>query len=448
MDALQKKLPYSLDAEQSVLGSILIDPECFDDVAQIVRADDFYLETHGEIFALMQKYSMQSKNIDVITLINSLVANGVYEDDAAARSYIKLLVDIVPGSANAKDYAEIVRDKSTLRRLINATEEIQRDAYSEGEDVSKIVDLAEQRIFEIAEKNIRRDFVHIRDVIVDTYERLSKLQEGNDEELHGVDTGFTDLDRYIGGFGKGNLIIVGARPGIGKTSFCLNIGTNIAKKTKKAVCFFSLEMSSEELVTRVISSESMVLSERLRNGKLDKDDWSKIATACSVLSETDIYIDDTSNITLTAMKAKLRRIAKGKLGLVVIDYLQLMESETKRKDGSRVNEIGDISRGLKLLAKELNVPVIVCSQLSRSSEKEKDKRKPMLSDLRDSGSIEQDADMVIFLSRDFYGEDPEKANLVDVTLAKNRHGSSGTVTMSWLGQYYKFSTLENNLSEG
>lgn len=447
MDALQKKLPYSLDAEQSVLGSILIDPECFDDVAQIVRADDFYLETHGSIFALMQKYSMQSKNIDVITLINSLVANGVYEDDAAARSYIKLLVDIVPGSANAKDYAEIVRDKSTLRRLINATEEIQKDAYSEGEDVSKIVDLAEQRIFEIAEKNVRRDFVHIRDVIVDTYERLSKLQEGNDEELHGVDTGFTDLDRYIGGFGKGNLIIVGARPGIGKTSFCLNIGTNIAKKTKKAVCFFSLEMSSEELVSRVISSESMVLSERLRNGKLDKDDWSKIATACSVLSETDIYIDDTSNITLTAMKAKLRRIAKGKLGLVVIDYLQLMESETKRKDGSRVNEIGDISRGLKLLAKELNVPVIVCSQLSRSSEKEKDKRKPMLSDLRDSGSIEQDADMVIFLSRDFYGEDPEKANLVDVTLAKNRHGSSGTVTMSWLGQYYKFSTLENNLSE-
>ena len=441
MDALQKKLPYSLDAEQSVLGSILIDPECFDDVAQIVRADDFYLETHGEIFSLMQSYSLQSKSIDVITLINALVASKVYEDEAAARSYIKLLVDVVPGSANARDYAEIVRDKSTLRRLLNATEEIQKDVYNEGEDVSKIVDLAEQRIFEIAEKNIRRDFVHIRDVIMETYERLGKLQEGNDEELHGVDTGFTELDRYVGGFGKGNLIIVGARPGIGKTSFCLNLGTNIAKKTKKAVCFFSLEMSSEELVSRVISSEAMVLSERLRNGKLDKDDWSKIATACSVLSETDIYIDDTSNIGLTAMKAKLRRIKN--LGLVVVDYLQLMESETKRKDGSRVNEIGDISRGLKLLAKELGVPVIVCSQLSRSSEKEKDKRKPMLSDLRDSGSIEQDADMVIFLSRDFYGEDPEKANLVDVTLAKNRHGSSGTVQMSWLGQYYKFSTLAN-----
>ena len=445
MDVLQKKLPYSLDAEQGVLGSILINPDCFDEVAQIVKQDDFYLENHAEIFALMQKYNLQSKNIDVITLINSLVANKVYDDEAAARSYIRLLVDVVPGSSNAKDYAAIVRDKATLRRLILATEEIQKDAYSEGEEVSKIVDLAEQRIFEIAEKNIRRDFVHIRDVIVDTYERLSKLQETDNAELQGVDTGFTELDRYVGGFGKGNLIIVGARPGIGKTSFCLNLGTNIAKKTKKAVCFFSLEMSSEELVSRVISSEAMVLSERLRNGKLDKNDWPNIASACSVLSETDIYIDDTSNIGLTAMKAKLRRVKN--LGLVVVDYLQLMESESKRRDGSRVNEIGDISRGLKLLAKELNVPVIVCSQLSRSSEKEKE-RKPMLSDLRDSGSIEQDADMVIFLSRDFYGHDPEKANLVDVTLAKNRHGSTGTVTMSWLGQYYKFSTLENNLSEG
>lgn len=444
MDILQKKLPYSLDAEQSVLGAILIDPECFGEVTQIIKQDDFYLENHAQIFALMQKYSLQGKHIDVINLINSLVADNVYEDEAAARSYIKLLVDVVPGTSNVCDYASIVRDKSTLRRLITAAEEIQKDAYTEGEDVSKIVDLAEKRIFDIAEKNITRDFVHIRDVIMGTYERLSKLQEEGDESTRGIDTGFSDLDRYVGGFGQGNLIIVGARPGIGKTSFCLNLGTNIAKKTKKAVCFFSLEMSNEELVSRVISSESMVLSEKLRNGKLDKDDWSKIATACSVLSETDIYIDDTSNIGLTTMKAKLRRIKN--LGLVVVDYLQLMESESKRRDGSRVNEIGDISRGLKLLAKELKVPVIVCSQLSRSSEKEKE-RKPMLSDLRDSGSIEQDADMVIFLSRDFYGNDPAKANLVDVTLAKNRHGSSGTVQMSWLGQYYKFSTLENNLSE-
>ena len=443
MDSLQKRLPYSLDAEQSVLGSILIDPECINDVAQVIRQDDFYLEVHSDIYGLMQACNLQNKTIDVVTLINSLVSENVYEDEAAARSYIKLLVDVVPSSANAKDYAEIVRDKSTLRRLILAAEEIQKDAYNEGEQVSKIVDLAEQRIFEIAEKNVRKDFAHIRDVIMETYERLSKLQENNADAM-GLKTGFSDLDRYVGGFGKGNLIIVGARPGIGKTSFCLNLATNIAKASKKAVCLFSLEMSNEELVSRVLSSEALVHSEKLRSGQLDKDDWEKIATASSILSETDIYIDDTSNISLTAIKAKLRRVKN--LGLVVIDYLQLMESETKRKDGSRVNEIGDISRGLKLLAKELGVPVIVCSQLSRSSEKEKE-RKPVLSDLRDSGSIEQDADMVIFLSRDFYGHDPEKANLVDVIVAKNRHGSSGTVQMSWLGHFYKFSTLEGNLSE-
>ena len=440
MDSLQKRLPYSLDAEQSVLGSILIDPECINDIAQIIKQDDFYLEVHSEIYGLMQECNLKSKTIDVVTLINSLVSEGIYEDEAAARSYIKLLVDVVPSSANARDYAEIVRDKATLRRLILAADEIQKDAYNEGENVSKIVDLAEQRIFEIAEKNVRKDFAHIRDVIMETYDRLSKLQDGENEDAMGVSTGYVDLDRYVGGFAKGNLIIVGARPGIGKTSFCLNLGTNIAKKTKKAVCFFSLEMSNEELVSRIISSEALVHSEKLRNGQLDKDDWEKIANACSVLSETDIYIDDTSNISLTGMKAKLRRVKN--LGLVVVDYLQLMESETKRRDGSRVNEIGDISRGLKLLAKELGVPVIVCSQLNRSTEKEKE-RKPMLSDLRDSGSIEQDADMVIFLSRDFYGNDPEKANLVDVIVAKNRHGSSGTVQMSWLGHYYKFSLLSN-----
>lgn len=444
MDALQKKLPYSLDAEQAVLGSILIDPECFDIVAQIVRSDDFYLPVHAEIYSMLQKFNLQSREIDIITLIDSLVSQGVYDDEGAARSYIKLLVDVTPGSSNAKDYAEIVRDKSTLRRLILASEEIQKDAYTEGEEVTKIVDLAEQRIFEIAEKNINRDFVHIKDVIMQTYERLGRLQENGGDDTIGVQSGFSDLDRYVVGFGKGNLVIVGARPGVGKTSFCLNLGTNIAKKTKKAVCFFSLEMSSEELVSRVLASEALVHSEKLRTGALDTSDWEKIATASSILSETDILIDDTSNITITAMKAKLRRVKN--LGLVVVDYLQLMESETKRRDGSRVNEIADISRGLKLLAKELNVPVITCSQLSRSTEKEKE-RKPMLSDLRDSGSIEQDADMVIFLSRDYYGTDPEKTNLVDVTVAKNRHGSAGTVQMSWLGQYYKFSTLDSTMRE-
>ena len=444
MDSLQRVLPHSIDAEQAVLGSILINNEQLEQVVQIITADDFYLEVHSQIFALMLQYNIQGKPLDVVPFLNSLVSEQIYESDAAARSYVKLLIDVVPTAKNACDYARIVRDKSTLRRLINATEEIQNDAFSSGEDVSKIVDLAEKRIYDISDKNVRSDFVHIRDVIMQAYSDLQLIQESGGKADTGVKTGFKELDNYVVGFGKGNLIIVGARPGVGKTSFCLNLATNIAKSSGKAVCIFSLEMTSDELVKRVISSESMVLSEKMRTGQLESSDWEKIASACSTLSETDIYIDDTSVITVTSMKAKLRRIKN--LGLVVIDYLQLMESEMKRKDGSKATEVADISRSLKLLAKELQVPVIVCSQLSRSSEKEKE-RKPMLSDLRDSGAIEQDADMVIFLSRDYYGNDPEKANLVTVSVAKNRHGSSGSVEMGWLGQYYKFSRLETNIRE-
>lgn len=444
MDSIDRILPHSNDAEQAVLGSIIISNECFNDVVQIITAEDFYQPVHAEIFRLMQRFSLQNKPLDVVPFINALVDDGIYESESAARSYIKLLVDVVPSYSNARDYAQIVRDKSTLRRLILATEEIQADAYNHAADVSMVVDAAEKRIYEISEKSVTHDFVHIRDVIIQTHSELQLLQENGGNADTGVKSGYTELDEYILGFGKGNLIIVGARPGVGKTSFCLNLATNIAKSSKKSVCIFSLEMTSEELVKRVISSEAMVQSEKLRTGNLDRDDWEKIAHAISGLSETDIYIDDTSVINVTAMRAKLRRMKN--LGLVVIDYLQLMESEIKRKDGSKANEVADISRSLKLLAKELEVPIIVCSQLSRSSEKEKE-RKPMLSDLRDSGAIEQDADMVIFLSRDYYGVDPEKAHLVTVSVAKNRHGSSGSVEMSWLGQYYKFSTLEKHLRE-
>lgn len=442
MDSLQKRMPCSIDAEQSVLGAILIDPECFDEVSQIVKADEFYHETHREIFETMQSFSLSNKPIDVITLVNSLVSGGVYEDDSAARSYIKLLVDIVPGSSNAKDYAKIVHDKSVLRRLILAAEEIERDAYTEADQVESVVDVAEQRIFDIAQNNQTRDFIHVRDAIMQTYERLNMLRDAPEDAL-GVQSGYSDLDKYIVGFGKGDLVIVGARPGVGKTSFCLNLGANIAKKSKKAVCMFSLEMSAEQLVSRLLAAEGMVDSYRMRSGKLENDDWEKIANAASTLSETEIYIDDTTGVNVTAMKGKLRRIKN--LGLVIVDYLQLMETEKKRKDGSRVNEVAEITRGLKIMGKELGVPIIVCSQLSRGTDKEK--KRPVLSDLRESGSIEQDADMVIFLSRDYYGEDPEKANLVEVIVAKNRHGETGTVEMSWLGQYTKFSTLSTDMRE-
>lgn len=442
MDAVQRKIPFSVEAEQSVLGSVLIDPKCYDDVAQIINADDFYIEEHKDIFAIMHQFNLAGKDIDLVALINELVVKGIYPDEVAARNYIRIIADVVPGSANAKDYARIVHDKSILRKLIDVTEDIQEKVYTEGENVSHIVDYAEQRIYDVAGNNERTDFQHIKDVIFDIYDRLNVLKDGATEEVMGLKSGFSGLDQYIVGFGKSDLIIVGARPGVGKTAFVLNIATNIAKRKKKAVAIFNLEMAADQLVQRIISSEALVDSQKLRQGNLNTDDWEKIANATSELSETDILIDANPSITVTSMKAKLRRIKN--LGLVVIDYLQLMQSERKN-DPSRVNQVGEISRGLKIMAKELQVPVIVCAQLSRSTEKEH--KKPMLSDLRESGSIEQDADMVMFLSRDYYGDDPEKANLVDVILAKNRHGSVGTVQMSWLGQYTKFSTLDESSME-
>ena len=443
MDGLQRKLPFSVDAEQSVLGSVLIDPNCFNDIAEIVGVDDFYVEEHKRIFEIMLDYSIRNKIIDLVTLLNEMVSRGVYDDDSQARAYIRIIAEVVPSAQNARDYAKIVHDKSVLRKLILATEEIQRVAFTEGEDVSQIVDLAERKIYEIAGNSERHDFTHIREVLVKTYEHLNLLRDGPTEDALGIQTGFSELDSTLIGLNKGNLIIVGARPGVGKTSFALNVATSVAKRTKKAVCIFSLEMSNEELVSRIISSEAMVDSQKLRKGDLSVDDWEKLAVASSLLSETDIDIDDTTGISLTSMKAKLRRVKN--LGLVIVDYLQLMQPERRSGDQNRVNQIGEISRGLKVIAKELGVPVIVLSQLARAAEKEKD-RPPMLSDLRDSGSIEQDADMVIFLSRDYYGRDPEKTNIVDVIVAKNRHGSTGTVTMSWLGQYTKFSTLDKEMA--
>ena len=442
MDALQKKVPFSVEAEQSVLGSIIIDPKKYDEVAQIINAGDFYIEEHKEMFLIMHEFNLSNRPLDLITLINELVVKGVYPDEAAARSYLRIIGDTVPGSENARDYAKIVHDKSILRRLLTATGEIQEKVYTEGENVSHIVDYAEQKIYDIAGNNERSDFIHIKDVIVSVYDRLDTLQKGASEEVLGVKSGFSDLDQYVVGFGKSDLIIVGARPGVGKTAFVLNIATNVAKRTKKAVAIFQLEMGADQVVQRIISSEAIVDSKKLKLGTLDESDWEKLANATAELAETDILIDANPNVSVTAMKAKLRRVKN--LGLVVIDYLQLMQGE-KRRDGNRTAEVGEISRGLKIMAKELNVPIIVCAQLSRGTEKEH--KKPMLSDLRESGSIEQDADIVMFLSRDYYGEDPEKANIAEVILAKNRHGETGNLKMSWLGQYSKFSGLESDLVE-
>ena len=437
-DQLTKKLPFSLIAEQSLLGAILVDPESLNDVAEIISAGDFYITEHTHIYTAMQELFNASKEIDVVTLIDMLVTKGIYPK-SGGQDYIKTLAQTVPNALNVKDYANIIKQKSLLRQLIEVCSDISDTAYSEEGEAGSIIDYAESRIFDIAQGRDTKNFRHIRDVIRDVYKNLHTMAtEG--ESAQGTRTGFSGLDNVLAGMGNSDLVLVGARPGMGKTSFALNIATNVAMQTKKKVCIFSLEMSAEQLVSRVISSEAMVDSYALRTGKLDKKQWDDIAAATSNLAGCDILIDDTSGISVTAMKAKLRRISN--LGLVVIDYLQLMQSD-RRNDGNRVQEVADISRSLKIMAKELNVPVICCAQLSRGPESRTDKR-PMLSDLRDSGAIEQDADTVIFLYRDEYYKtegSQDEGNIAEIIIAKNRHGSTGNVKMGWIGRYTKFRTL-------
>ncbi len=429
-------MPFSLEAEQSVLGAILIDPTCMDQLAGIITANDFQLEEHSELFHTMQGMYLRSRTIDVVTLLDELVKNGVY-DEAGGKDYIRLISEVVPSASNVQDYAAIVRDKSILRSLIGVCEEIAEASYSEQDDVPHLIEMAEQKIFAIAEGHENKNFVHIRDALVQVYDRLHMLNE-NKAEVLGMPTGFSGLDRVLVGLGKSDLVLVGARPGMGKTSFAMNVATYAAESTKKAVAIFSLEMSAEQLVSRVLSSEALIDSYHLRSGELTDEDWTKLAHASSRLSDCQILIDDTTGITVTGMKAKLRRVKN--LGMVVIDYLQLMQSD--RRIDNRVQEVAEISRALKLLAKELQVPVICCAQLSRGPESRTDKR-PMLSDLRDSGAIEQDADIVLFLYRDeYYKSEDEPQNTAEVIVAKNRHGSTGNVKMGWFGQYTKFTTLE------
>lgn len=428
-------MPFSLEAEQSVLGSIMIDPSCMDTIATLISRDDFYLPEHAEIFSAMQSMYLKSRNIDVVTLIDELVISGTY-DEAGGNNYLKLIAETVPTAANAADYAKIVRDKAILRQLIEAGEDIAEAAYAGEDEAERLVEYAEAKVFRIAEGRENKNFIHIRDALLQVYERLKLLKE-NPEEVKGTPTGFDGLDNVIVGLGKSDLVLVGARPGMGKTSFAMNMATASAIATKKTVCVFSLEMSAEQLANRMLSSEAQVDSYKMRSGQLENEDWEAIAYASSRLSEADILIDDTPGISVTAIKSKLRRVKN--LGLVVIDYLQLMQGD--RRNDNRVQEVGDISRGLKLLAKELNVPVICCAQLSRGPESRPDKR-PMLSDLRDSGAIEQDADIVMFLYRDeYYKEETPAQSVAEVIIAKNRHGSLDKVKLGWIGRFTKFTNL-------
>ena len=339
---ISRRMPYSLEAEQSLLGSVMIDPSCMDDIAGLMTAEDFYMPEHGEIYRAMQSMYTASKNIDVVTLIEQLVQSGTY-DEAGGRDYLKLVADAVPTAANAKDYAKIVRDKAMLRQLIEAGEDIAEAAYAGDDTTESLVEYAEGKIFRIAESRENKSFVHIREALLMVHERLTKLSQ-NPDELRGTPTGFTALDKVIVGMGNSDLVLVGARPGMGKTSFTMNIATAAALKTGKKVCVFSLEMSAEQLANRMLSSEAQIDSYKMRSGALNAEDWSAIAHASSRLAETDILIDDTPGISVTAMKSKLRRVKN--LGLVVIDYLQLMQGD--RRNDNRVQEVADISRNLKI----------------------------------------------------------------------------------------------------
>ena len=436
-----RQMPASVIAEQSLLGCILFDPQMLTEIAGVITEDDFYLADHTLIYSAMKQLFNENRQIDSVTLIDTLVKNGSFEKERV-QDYIISLSDIVPNAMNISDYARIIKEKSLMRQLIEAASGITEEAYAGQTPVDELIDSAQKRLFDISQGRDIRGFRHIKEVMGKVFDDLSLLAKDKNA-LQGVMTGFSGIDRVLSGMGKSDLVLIGARPGMGKTSFALNIAINVAQKTKKEVCIFSLEMSAEQIVTRMLSIESMVMSNRFRSGELTDEDWKKIGPAAGKLTNCDILIDDSTGINVTNMRAKLRREQNKKkdIGLVVIDYLQLMQSE-KRID-NRVQEIGDISRSLKLLAKDFNVPVVCLAQLSRKPEG-RTSQKPMLSDLRDSGAIEQDADMVLFLYReDYYKEEAAAADnkICEVVVAKNRHGGLDTVKLGWIPDCTKFRTI-------
>lgn len=440
------RLPYSVEAEQAVLGSIIIDPKCLNDVATSIKAEYFYIPQHREIYATLAEMYELSQTIDFISLLEKLKRDGVY-DEAGGKAYLTQLVQTVPSAANVLTYVAIVRERYTARSLMTAAQDIIKDINDNALDSSRLLDSAEQRIYEIRQGREVTGLTHIKSVIEnETYDRLSKMADPETRaDYIGIPCGIGELDRMITGLNKSDLIILGARPGMGKTSFALNIVRNVAVNTGRTVCFFSLEMTRDQLAQRMLSSEAGIKSEKLRTGELDEDEWTRLAQAGDSLSKADIYFDETSSITVPEMKAKLRRMKK--VDLVVIDYLGLMHSA--RQIDNRVQEISEITRNLKIMAKELKVPVIACAQLSRGTEAKGKSHKPALSDLRDSGSIEQDADIVLFLYRDAYydSEKSDDEDLSDQTkseciVAKNRHGEIGTIPLHWDGQFTRFTSVD------
>ena len=444
-DLLLRQMPHSLEGEQAVLGSMLIDANCVKDVMEKLRPEDFYLQQNRDIFETIYSMFTYAKPIDGITVCDEMQLRGTY-DPQTTRAYLAQLIEITPTSANVMEYAAIVRDKALMRNVAQAAAEITAMVQEGVGSASKMLDMAEQKIFAVRRGQSAQDMVPLRQVLPDVLDRLGEMSE-SESRLPGLSTGLSAVDQKITGLNKSDLILLAARPGMGKTSMALNMALNVAKGTHQPVAVFSLEMSREQLAMRLLSAEALVENNRLRTGSLRETDWEKIAGAATVLNRVDIRIDDNPLLSVADMNAKCRRIEG--LSLVVIDYLQLMTSAGGQKYSgeNRQQVVSDISRMLKIMAKELNVPVICLSQLSRANEKRDDKR-PMLSDLRESGAIEQDADIVLFLYRDdYYNEDSEKHNIAECIVAKNRHGETGKVELRWMPEYTTFSTLDTRYDD-
>ena len=438
-ELLSHQPPQSLEAEQAVLGSILIDSRCVADIIGILKPEDFFLQQNREIYETVYTMFNFSQTIDPVTVLDKMRELGVHHDNS--RDYILQLMEITPTAANAVRYANIVREKAMLRGLAQASEEISETVYSQVGTPAEILESAEKKIYALRKGERGDSLEHVGTILHKVFDRLYELSE-SDSAIPGLSSGLRDLDTKINGLNKSDLLLVAARPAMGKSAFALNLALNVAKKYNKTVAIFNLEMSREQLVMRLLASESFVDSKKMATGKLSEEEWTKIGMGATSLSQTDIRIDDNPSITVAEMNAKCRRLDN--LGMVVIDYLQLMTGSGYGKGGgdNRVTVVGEISRALKIMAKELNVPVICLSQLSRAVESRTDKR-PILSDLRESGAIEQDADAVMFLYRDeYYNENTEEKGVAECIVSKNRHGETGTVKLQWVGQYQVFSDRE------
>ena len=431
--------PQNVEAEQSVLGSLLIDPDALLKVTPFLRPDDFYRETHGLIYRAIVDLHEQRQPADFVTLCDELERRGQLEH-VGGPGYVTSLINVVPTSIHAQHYGRIVERTATLRRLISAASEISSMAYERADDEDRILDQAEQLIFGVAQRSIERELVPLRTILSDYYDRIEYLYDHRGQTI-GVPTGFIDLDRLLGGFQQADLIIVAGRPGTGKTSLAMTIMDHAARRHGLSIAIFSLEMPAQQVVQRLVAGATGIGSQRLRTGEISEDELASIARAMGELSETSIYIDDTPAIAPMELRAKARRLqAEHPLDLIIVDYLQLMQAGLRMEN--RVQEVSYISRQLKSLASELHVPVLACSQLSRAVESRPDKR-PLLSDLRESGSIEQDADVVMFIYREeMYVEETFKPNIADIIVAKHRNGPTGQLSLRFMKEQTRFANLE------